>query len=284
MYRDKRRNPSNFSNLKPSLDWDIVEVDVLDASTLKKEEGVKLIKRSDNGARLNIATTSYTPTRNARLIEVCEEMKKITGFEIAGYDDFNAGKKVIAYLKNNDRMQVLDYELDNYMIIGNGHDGLTSFFAGTSTNMLRCQNSFSQIAQAQRIHHRPRHDVKIDELVQQHRQFVEQNTLLVRQMESFAGVEASIELRQMFIRKLFEIEEDREKVLIKNEEPKKVQLLEACIEHESRELGNNLFGLFNGVTKYTSHHAQAKNRSCGNVLGSLAELNRKAFNMCLQLT
>jgi hypothetical protein len=52
------------------------------------------------------------------------------------------------------------------------------------------------------------------------------------------------------------------------------------IDKETLALGDNLFGLFNGITHYATHIRQSKETTFGNALGSLARINNEAFAFC----
>jgi hypothetical protein len=47
---------------------------------------------------------------------------EFTGFEVEGYNVFQHGRKVLAFLKNNERMKIGDFDSDNYMVVGNSFD------------------------------------------------------------------------------------------------------------------------------------------------------------------
>ena len=49
------------------------------------------------------------------------------------------------------------------------------------------------------------------------------------------------------------------------------------MSREMKDLGQNAFGLFNGVTWYTSHSIRTNNRSFGNSNGVAYEMNKKAL-------
>ena len=56
--------------------------------------------------------------------------------------------------------------------------------------------------------------------------------------------------------------------------------LRNAIVGESNDLGDNLWGLFNGVTKYTTHELNGKDRVFGNVLGNANNINQRAYQFC----
>jgi hypothetical protein len=45
-------------------------------------------------------------------------------------------------------------------------------------------------------------------------------------------------------------------------------------------LGDNLFGLLNGITHYTTHVKKVKETTFGNALGTLSRINQDAFQFC----
>ena len=59
--------------------------------------------------------------------------------------------------------------------------------------------------------------------------------------------------------------------------------LRDCIVRETNDLGKNAFGLFNGVTWYTSHELRQPQSNFGNTSGMAQQLNTKALEFCLSL-
>jgi hypothetical protein len=52
------------------------------------------------------------------------------------------------------------------------------------------------------------------------------------------------------------------------------------IDKETLALGDNLFGLLNGITHYTTHVKKVKETTFGNALGTLSRINQDAFQFC----
>jgi hypothetical protein len=59
--------------------------------------------------------------------------------------------------------------------------------------------------------------------------------------------------------------------------------LRKCIDLEMKDLGNNAFGLFNGVTWYTSHEMRSKEGNYSQINGHANLINQKAFRFCNNL-
>lgn len=133
------------------IKWDITESKIF--ANNHQIPNHKAIFRSDNGGLLNVTKNSYTPTTNARFVEVVNRMSEITGFPIRCFDEFEGGKKVLAFLECNEPIKVLDYDFQDFMLIGNSHDSSTDFFIGNSSKMIRCSNRFSKVFRQLQVHH-----------------------------------------------------------------------------------------------------------------------------------
>lgn len=57
----------------------------------------------------------------------------------------------------------------------------------------------------------------------------------------------------------------------------------SCIHRECFDIDNNLLGLFNGFTFFTSHVKKSKEKVFGNAVGSMADLNTRAYQFCKEL-
>ena len=270
---------THFSNLKSSLDWEIIEKPLFDENN-NLIRGYKVVQRNDNGKILNLCKTSCTPTPNEKLLEFTHKLSEQTGMKILGYDDFNNGKKIVAYLQDTENNEVAGCKIENYLVVGNGHDGYTTFFGGTATEMLRCQNAFATINQANKIYHNTNHLTKIDSLLQFYKGYRQEKEEIKQNLETFATIPLSIAERQNLLAQLFELPEPEKVSRVKSKQLEQVSL---CIAEESQDLGKNLLGFFEGITKYTSHYQQQKHPSTLNVLGRGAELNKRTYDLCLDV-
>lgn len=107
--------------------WDVVEKPIY--SNNQVLSGYKAIFRSDTNHLLNVCKDSYTPTTNERFMEVVQKMNDITGFPVKCFDEFDGGKKVLAFLQCTEPIQVGGHSFEDYLMIGNSHDSSTGRFA-----------------------------------------------------------------------------------------------------------------------------------------------------------
>ena len=265
-----------------SLEWDIIEKPIF--ANNKQVIGYKGIFRNDNGQLLNIAKSSYTPTHNEKFIEVTEKLHDITGFPIENYYDVDGGKKVLAFLKCTEPMQVCGHEFKDYLMIGNSFDGSTGFFIGNSNIMVRCSNRFSRNFRQLQVNHTKNNSLRIDGLVQYFDMFMKQRTQLFDKMEQLSWVKVDDSIKDALVERLTRMN-DEEKLGndVSTRKRNIISNINSSIDRECADLGDNAFGLFNGITHYTTHIKNSKNNAFGNPFGSLNELNQTAFKFCSDL-
>lgn len=271
---------SFFANNVEKLNWEITELPVQTVfnNTTLTIGGYKTLARNDNGDVLSIKKDSYNPLTNARFMEIAELIKKYSGFELTGYQEYKNGAKVLGYLKNNGDVQKIGgHVIEDYMLIGNSFDGSTSFFSGCVTELLRCTNQFGRINQVSRIRHTANNEVKINEFLEQIKQHFAQREYMYNSFNRMGEKIVSDEVFEKALNYILEIDVNEE---ISTRKLNQKELLASCIEAESRELGKNVWGLFNGVTWYTTHELNSKEKVKGNIFGTPYKLNERAFNFC----
>lgn len=268
-------------NLKPQINWDITETPIFNA-TGKEIYSFKAINRNDNGRLLNICKKSYTPSSNSYFTDKVEEIANFTGFKLNGFEERKEGKQIVAYLENPEVIQIATEEHANFIVLGNSHDGSTSFFSGSGNIMFRCSNGLTvATAQAMKVLHRKNSKNRIDELANHYRKFKEETQKTKDIIESFEYVKMNEKQKQDFTRQLLEIANGIN--VFSPQKQKQMHLLSKSIELETDYFGNNLLGVFQGVTHYTSNIREIQTPSFLNVLGSNADINRKALNLSLEI-
>ena len=266
------------------LEWDIRENPIF--ANNKKLDNHKAIFRNDNDNLLNVARKSYTPTTNARFVEVVEKMHEITGFPIKCFDEFEGGKKVLAFLECTEPIKVGGYDFEDFMIIGNSHDSSTGFFIGNSSKMIRCANRFSKIFRQLQVHHTRNHDQKIDGLLRYFENYMKERKELFLSMARMTNTVVDKSIKKALIERLARVHEEESLGIVELSARKKnvISNLDISINHECFDLGENAFGLFQGVTHYTTHIRKNRENVFGNALGGASRINEEAYNFCKALT
>lgn len=267
-----------------TLQWDILEKPVFVND--KEIENYKAILRNDNGNILNVAKKSYTPTPNSRFVEVTERLHEITGFPIENYFEVDGGKKILAYLKCTEPIQVCGHEFKDYLMIGNSHDGSTGFFMGNSNMMVRCKNRFAKSFRQLQVNHTKGSPEKIDELVEYFNKFMRFRRRMFADMESFEKIKIDKSIREALVQRLtnMSLEEKLGTAELSSRKKNIIEKINSSIDRECQDLGDNAFGLFNGITHYTTHFKPTKNKDIwATPFGSVNDMNQTAFNYCNDL-
>ncbi len=269
---------------KESLSWDI-KVHPLKTIT-GLETGTRAILRNDNNAVLSYVSARYRPLPNRELHRLCRAIERSGNYRIAGFDEFQGGRLVMAFIRNlSPGLKMNGLALAEYLVIGNSHDKTRKLFIGTTQNLIRCENQFSSVAPLYKAIHRGRfdfHDGIIRELTDQ---YESGRKALYTGMEALERKKVNTDL----INKLVVYLLNTDRVFPDHAKAKELIassqgiLLQKSISRETKELGMNAFGLLNGVTWYTSHEIRNPKKHFGNLSGVAKELNDKAFHFCTEL-
>jgi hypothetical protein len=130
-------------------------------------------------------------------VAVVDRMSTITGFPIKCHDEFEGGKKVLAFLECTEPIRVQGYDFDDFMLIGNSHDSSTGFFIGNSSKMIRCSNRFSKIFRQLQVSHTKNHDAKIDQLLRYFETYQKERKHLFNQMQRMAEIKIDASLSEV---------------------------------------------------------------------------------------
>ncbi len=272
------------TTLLPSLNWDIK------IQPLRTMTGIttprKVLMRNDNDHMLGFLSRRYVPLSNSRFMKLCRLIEKTGNFRIEGYSTFRKGKVVMGFLRNHDHgLNINGFGLNEYLVLGNTHDGSRSIFVGSSQSLVRCENQFTSTNPIFEKKHLG--EIPID------RRFAE--TLKNEYDSEREGIYQIMEalrdkpVNDDIIRKLVKylVRTDRSISAHEfNSDFKLVHpadLLRKSISKEVAELGSNAFGLFNGVTWYTSHELPRNINNFGNVHGMANTINQKALQFCVEL-
>lgn len=271
-----------MKSLTNPLKWEVVEAPIF--SKNQKIEGYKGIFRSDNGKMLSVCKNTYTPTQNEKFLEITQKLHEITGFPIKNICEVEGGKKTLAFLECTEKIKVCGFDFDDYLMLGNSHDGSTPFFMGNSSIMARCNNRFSKEFRQMKAYHTKTNELKIDQLVKYFDLFMSERNNIFSNMDKFSNVKIDKSIKVALMQRLTNMNQEEK---VSNEiSTRKINLINSIdesIERECSALGDNAFGLFNGITHYTTHVKKTKNEVFGNPFGSQNDYNQKAYNFCLEL-
>ena len=236
----------------------------------------KALVRSDNKTVLSILSDDYQLFNNKNLMDLCVEIEKKADYRLNQFIELQGGKKVLAFLENDQIQQINKVPVREFLVIGNSFDGSSSLFVGYNSHMIRCENQFTD---SKRIfnskHLKGKMDHKLDlKNLMHHFQGQKKETL-----NKFHRMR-TVEIKNYDVSRLV-------RLIIGGKEmdlPSKAEMnLRASIERELAYFGNTAWGLFNGITHYTSNVVNNGNNTFGNVSGKSSRINKIAMDFLISM-
>jgi phage/plasmid-like protein (TIGR03299 family) len=258
------------------------------------ETGFFGIVREDIQKTFATCKDGYVPYQNSELAELLHRISEKTGYEIHSGGMFNDGGKVYLQLSTGNEINGIGKnrtKVKGYVTGINGHDGTTSLKWGEVNFTICCKNTFASASGS--LQQSARHTASIHDKVEQS----------IREITGIATAEKSI--FDTFI-KLSEIPVTKDNIAKIVREVTKVDIslpsyhaqkdvsqyamnrseeLLTSISNEMNSKGESLWGLFSGVTHYTSHKLSVPKRENARLeskyVGSGASIDNNAFNTIL---
>lgn len=238
------------------LNWTVRQEQV------KTESGIIIpghmaVVREDTNEPLSIMAEGYQPYQNHELFELLEKVSNQTGMEVKRVGFFGKGEKIFIQLKSDD-LTLGNDRVEGYLTGINSFDGSTSLAFGPSNITISCQNTFfsSFRGLSTKVRHTKNMKVRIEDIVKSLMGTLEEEKKMFQHIVQLSETRIGDDDVENVLRKLFNIDkeidlEDDEAMstVTKN----KIDRFYVDLNGELKSKGDNLWGLFSGVTKYTTH-------------------------------
>jgi phage/plasmid-like protein (TIGR03299 family) len=231
---------------------------------------------------------SYHPSQNSEILEMV--LRGIEGFgelSVQKAGSLNGGRKVYIQLLVEGKAKVGNDLIDKYITIIDSNDGSTSLSVGIGDKTMRCQNQFWKFHRSSQM--KARHTESIKTKIAELPNLIEialNNSM--RQIElynKFQSTEISRKLANDMVK--YVLGYDKELTSMTELSAKstrainKMNDLYEAIETEMNQVGDNMWGLFGGVTRYSTHKLTAPKRENGKIesglIGGAYNMNQKAL-------
>jgi hypothetical protein len=280
-------------DLLQDINWEVAKRPVSDFETGTVIPGYKRLVKQDGSPidqqeTFHIAKDSYNPPSISEFKGYVGQLADITGYQPVGYQEWGGGKKVFGYLKNTgEKFDIDGHDIEDYMLVGVGFGGQTAFFVGSVNRLLRCTNEFGNINRTWKIRNTTGRQLKMEELLSSFDEHMKKRDLMFDAFRRFKEVNIDQNLINAAKRRLLDIDQEDKLADLSGYKQNRYAELSAALNSETLELGNNLWGLFNGVTYYTTHDLK-KEDSSKNIFGNVAgekrhQLNKGAFDFCSEV-
>jgi phage/plasmid-like protein (TIGR03299 family) len=262
------------------LNWGVRTESLTTESGIVLNDYVSLV-RDDTNVPLSVVSSTYHPFQNEQLIELLEKVSKQTGVGIHKSGYFGDGQKVYIQLKTDDLAMPND-RVEGFVTGINSFDGSTSLAFGNSTITISCQNTFFAAMRElkSKIRHTKNMMIKVDEVAASLDKALIEEKKMFERIKRMSEVRMTPQVKDLVMRALFDLDstldlskEDAVSTVTRN------KIIKYEIDHQTEvtQKGDNLWGLFSGVTRYTTHTA-TKNDTESKLFGVYAGRERKIFN------
>jgi phage/plasmid-like protein (TIGR03299 family) len=284
--RMSQENRTNEVLDQVGLNWTVREEKLLTASGIEIPSQ-KAIVRDDTNQVLSVHGDGYYPYQNYQLIELLDKVSQQIGLPIHRGGMFGDGKKVFIQLKSND-LRLGDDKVEGFITGVNSFDGTTSLAFGPSNITISCQNTF--FAAFRNLDTKVRHTknmiMRVDEIARGLEMVVQEEANMFEDIKKMSETRFSKETRDWATKLLFNISKE---VALENEKElstvtkNRLIRFDMDMKGELDQKGDNLWGLFSGVTKYTTHSLSKGDNSENKMFGIYGQRERQIFKELAEL-
>ena len=274
------------------LNWN-VNKEILYTSKLNENTGIYEatptdyygIVREDTGEVFATVKEAYTPTQNHTIIETMQDIAGQNDLEIVKAVPFNEGRKVMVQMKRpNNHVVIGGQDTEQYIYAINSHDGSSSLKFGFMNQVIFCQNQFAWMnsnglkgyVHKQSIQNKVSNLPEILNLDGQEERIAQLHEMSFQRISGEQTIQLIDYLTGMDSKQHgWPDTYTTRKMNIRDD-------LSTSIARETNRLGMNKWGLFNGITMYTSHHKSIPSRAYGReesiYTGTGQKMTDTAFN------
>lgn len=263
------------------LNWKVKMESITTESGVELDD-YKAIIREDTNAPLSVRSNEYYPYQNYELIELLEKVSNKTGLELKKGGSFKDGARVYVQLKS-DNLKLGNDTIEGYLTGINSFDGSTSLAFGPSNLTISCQNTF--FAAFRELNTKIRHTrnmvVKIDEVCVALEGVIEEEQNIFKNIVRLSEISIGNNDIDNVIKKLFNIKKDldlKDVEAISTVTRNKLSRFSVDLNGEIQSKGGNLWGLFSGVTKYTTHSMTKNDNTESKMFGIYGKRELEIFN------
>ena len=269
------------------LNWNVRSEELRTASGIILADHKALV-RDDNNTPLSVVSKTYQPFQNSELYELLEKVSKQTGVAIEKSGYFGEGEKVYIQLKTDDLSMPKGDKVKGYITGINSFDGTTSLAFGNSSITISFMNTFYAAMRElkTKIRHTKNMSIHIDAVCKDIDIAIEQEKKMFERIKRMSEVTMTDKVKDLVVKALFNLDstldlqkEDAVSTVTRN----RINHFGIDLKTELNSKGENLWGLFSGVTRYTTHSAVKGDSTESKLFGTSGKRERAVFDTLADL-
>lgn len=268
------------------LNWKVRQEPLQTASGIILDDYRALVREDTNDV-LSVRSDAYHPFQNEQLIELLDRVSNRTGLEISRGGSFKNGARVYIQLKSTD-LKLGNDRIEGYLTGINSFDGSTSLAFGPSNITISCQNTF--FASFRQLDAKVRHtsgmQIKIDDICYRLENSLDEEKKMFNNIVELSETRFDDIIKDRVIRKLFDIKPEVSLTDVDALSSRKFNQLSKFYVDLSGEIsqkGDNMWGLFSGVTKYTTHSISRNDNTENKMFGVYGNREKEIFADLVEL-
>lgn len=283
-----------------AFDWDINQTGILDING-NPIKGYKQITRDDDGSSIAVMKDSFTPMTTQQFSDTANEVAENIGGTGLEFKDWNttdrsvnigkAAPVITCQMQISEPLEIAGSKITGKLTLGVGFDGGRSFFIGHVNEYLRCENQFASIVKDFKSRLTVNNMVRVEDIIKNIGTYSDYEKKLYENFQKFQNVKVDEKIVQECVARLIGLSDEEramspkelEEALSSQKLNKKDEIL-ASVRTEMAELGSNAWGLFNGVTHYTTHTMNSRgSNELSTMFGAKNKANQIAYGLGLEL-
>ena len=230
------------------------------------------IFREDTGKYLATVGNRYTPTQNKDLLELLYKAAEHANIAISRGGTISKGKRVFYQLGLGED-KIGNSAIKRWLTALNSHDGQTPLGFGTTNVVVVCRNTFFKaLGDVSKVRHTPNSYDRISIIVQTMSDAILAENQLIVKFKEMSDTYVPATLDDDFLRDILGVNEN-------TRSENRVNILRAAIAQDVKIHGNSQWALFNGVTRFTTHMDNVKDRARSVMEGSGFKINNRGLEL-----
>lgn len=216
-----------------------------------------------SGECINTCKAGYTVSQNADIVDmILKGSKGFGNLKVSKAGSINGGRRIFIQLAVEGEAKVGEDKIIRYITIIDSNDGSTSLSVGIGDKVMHCQNQFFKFYDQSdsKFRHTSTLDEKIASLPYRIEEALDKSLKQMELYRKFLSTPLTKKLAQDAIDRVLDIK------ITDKETPRQLLMMDnmdKALEIELGICGNNVWGLFNAITRYTTHFQSVPKRNNG---------------------
>ena len=269
-----------------NLNWNVRTESIQTESGITIQDKIALV-REDTNDIVGVHSGGYRPFQNQELFELLDKVSNMTGLELTKGGCFKEGRRVYVQMKSAD-LRLGDDLIKGYLTGINSFDGSTSLAFGPSNVTISCMNSF--FAAFKQLNTKVRHTknmvIRIDEICKGLEGVLAQEQVMFGDITRMSETRFDDVIKESVTRQLFGIKPEvdlYDNDAISTNLRNKMSRFYIDLNGELQQKGDNMWGLFSGVTKYTTHSLSKSDNTEAKMFDVYGDREKKIFSDLVEL-